>query len=267
MKKILILHVLLFICFSAFAQNEIVIEKATEELCARVMDEIIEEIFRLKVKYEELEGFTERNVSVNDYGFKAIEYEYIYKNRKNSFGVTIVGLNDEFFKKSKGGIFELRFPILGVKLQGYQNYTPRRSQFELQSVTEPFSELIRERQVTYLPFKLTVEAEKKVFKTKENIFFKVTLKNVTNKIMTVKDLNKDTLFFVYNNKEWGASEIDRKSYKKVKQITLREGESIEKRFMSNGYSFPREFNVFCSYVMSYKGVRPSTIMSIIVSDD
>ncbi|MBU0467719.1 MAG: hypothetical protein KJ736_01485 [Candidatus Omnitrophica bacterium] len=267
MKKIFIFFTILLLSFSTFAQNEVFIEKATGELCVRVMDDIFVEIVRLKIKHEELEGFTENNVSMNDYGFKAIQYEYNYKNRKNSFGVTIVGLNDEHFKKSQGNIFELKFPILGVKVQGYQNYIPKGKRFDIKAVTDVFGELLRERQTKYLPFQLTVEAEKKVFKTREDIVFKVTLKNTTNKIMVVKDLSQETLFFVYNNKEWGASEIDRATYNKVKKITLREGESIEKRFMSNGYSFPREFNVFCSYVMSYKGVRPSTIMSIIVSDD
>lgn len=267
MKKIVILIVALFLSFPALAQNEVFIQKDIGELCVRVMDSIYEEILRLKVKYDELEGFSEKNVSVNDYGFKAIEHEYKSKNRKNAFGVTIVGLTDTYFKKSKGNVFEVKFPILGVKIQGYQKHLARGKQFDIQAVTDIFGQLIRARQAKELPFELTVKPEKKVFKTREDIVFTVTLKNVTNKIMVVKDLNQETLFFIYNNKEWGTSEIDPESYSKVQKITLREGESLEKRFKSRGYSFPKSFNVFCSYVMSYKGVRPSTIMSIIVSDD
>ena len=267
MKKVLILIVVLFLSLPAFAQNEVFIKKDTGALCVRVMDEIIAEVISLKIKYDELEDFSEENVTINEYGFKAIEYKYKYRNRNNAFGVTIVGLNDKYYKKSQGILFERKFPLLGVKVQGYQKHFPGRKKFDIQAVADVFSQLIRERQAALLPFKLTVEAEKNIFSTGEDIVFKVTLKNVTRKIMVVKDLNKNTLFFLYNNKEWGASEIDQTSYNKVKKFTLREGESLEKRFRSKGHLFPRSFNVSCLYVMSYKGVRPFSIMSIIVADD
>ena len=124
-------------------------------------------------------------------------------------------------------------------------------------------DLLLKEQRKYLPLKLSLKTVKERYAVNENIEFVVILENVSSNNLRIKDLDKDTLYFLYADMKWGAVESESKKGKK--EFLLKPGEKIQKTFIGRGFSFPREFEIYCSYALTYKGVKPSNVLKVHVT--
>ncbi|MBF0386045.1 MAG: hypothetical protein HQL27_09280 [Candidatus Omnitrophica bacterium] len=106
---------------------------------------------------------------------------------------------------------------------------------------------------------------KESFKVGENIEFAVILTNKSNHNLYFKELNNDTVYFIFDGAPWGAQKYDKEAVQKAKQIIVKSGESIRKSFVAGSYIEPKEFEIYGSYALTYKGVRPSARSKVVIT--
>jgi len=256
------LSIIVAVClFSPFVSaDELVINPKIIETCNEVMANIFLDILEKKDRYKELSHFGEHTVYENEYGIISIHYQTIIgeeriNQQRYEFWLSIIGLDDINIFQSEEGSFEHRYPLLKIKLAGYQSKTQYRDKFKLKVPAERRSLTLLELQQESLPFQLSLEPAKEKFLTNEKIDFKVILKNVSKNSIKLKELNSQTLKFLYDGEPWDLDEQDKKAPEKV---VIKPNEKIEKSYTIEGPSVPREFELFTTYSMTYKGVKPST---------
>ena len=132
------------------------------------------------------------------------------------------------------------------------------------ALIKKYSEPLMDEEQKLMPYRLTVVADKESFFIKEDVYFTVTLTNLTKKNIKVKDLNAQTLYFLYNNRPWGAElvEDEKDKEKKDELILLKPDEFVRRKFKSAGFTVPKEFEIFSSYAMTYQGVNPTSKLKI-----
>ena len=242
------------------------LDEETKALCHQVMINIYHDILQAKARYKELKDFDEKALTSNAHGIPAIDYRYVEsegtaRGRLFEFGLTITGKDDLNTFPSDGETINLGFPLLDLKFIGYQKKTLKKGQFDIQTSLAKHGQMLWDYQRKYIPYQLTLKPVKKEFKTNEPIEFIVTLTNSSDNAILVKDLNDKTLFFLYDNKAWGADEVA-PAAKELKDMVLKPQESLRKRFRAKAVPGPRELEIYCSYILTFQGVKPSAALKI-----
>ncbi len=261
MKKIFLSIMMILLVSTAFAQSPR-LDEETKKICNEVMTAIFTDILAAKNRYDGLSGFDNPALTQNQYGIYAINYKNQDPNsRSYEVGLTILGIDDPSPYAKKEGNFALGFPFLKLKFVGYQMRTMRSRQLDVEGLIQRYGQRLSDYQQKYMPLKLVIERTKDTYKTGEPIEFTVSLKNTSMGNLVVKDLTDSTLFFLYNNRAWGATEVN-PGTSSAKQIILKHGESISKRYRGNGFSSPKEFEIYVSYGMTFQGVKPTNTMKV-----
>jgi hypothetical protein len=265
MKTKIVLTLILFLAFIPKAMS-LDITAETKELCNKAMMDIFDEILVAKIKYPELKDFDQSALTTNDYGIYVIKYKFqdsslSAEKQDYEFVVTIVGLNDPNIFSPRRSSFDLGFPLLNLRFTGYKLLAYKSRQYDVEQAVQRAGQVLWDSQQKYMPYQLKLEPVKSEYKVGEEIGFTVSLQNKTQHNIIVKDLSDNTLFFLYNNKMWGASEVN-PSETSDKQIILKPGESIKKAFRGPPVKSPKEFEIYASYGLTYEGVKPSDSLKI-----
>lgn len=265
MRNIISFLIFMFLSLGVSADQPS-LDEETKALCNQVMMNIYQDILEAKDTYKELGNFDQGAVTSNVNGIYSIHYQYTelegaMKGVSYEFGLTIVGLDEPNTFPSDSPVINLGFPLLNLKFIGYQKKTFKKGQFDIQIPLAKYGQILWNHQQKYMPYQLSLESVKEEFKINEPIEFTVTLKNLTNKNILVKDLGGKTLFFLYDNKVGGAAEIGQAA-KDVKDIVLKSQEFIVKRFRIKGIPHPKELEIYCSYILTFQEVKPSASLKI-----
>lgn len=266
MRAFFIAFCLLFLAFPAAGQSEVSFpDEAVINVCNEAMQKIARMIEARSGEILGLDGFSASRMTKNQWGMYVILFRAADDIQQFSFGLTIVPIGESFFAKNTGktppGVpVDFKFPILGVRMEGFQFRMPK--DMDVIQLARKYGRGIWDYQQGMLPFEFTMEATKTRFKQREDIEFIVRLRNNTYKMMYVKDLTQDTLLFIYNDQPWGAEEVDKKTYKSVKTIKLMPGEAMQKVFRGSGFRSPREVDIYGSYIMTYKDVQPEAVLRL-----
>jgi hypothetical protein len=241
-----------------------------KDLSNEIMSEIYNDILKNQSDFPELKDFSIEALKKNRHGIYAIDFQYravdVRKKEINlGFGITIVREHDRDFKEYGENAFNYGFPLLGLKFAGYQKKGLRSDWFDINDVLQRYGLKLWGEQQKYLPFKLELETSKDEFKTGESIDFMVTVTNVSRRNLVVKDLNRNTLYFLYNGRKWGATTAAG-GFQQQQNKVLKPKESIKQRFVGNGFFKAQVVDVYCSYVMTHEGVSPEGKLRINVVD-
>lgn len=240
------------------------------EIANQVMLAVYDDIVSAKERYDDLQDFDQKALSRNQYGVYSIRYKREAAagplgGKPFEFGVTVVGREDTDFNEFGRKAFNLHFPLLGLKFAGYEKVYWRPNQFSLQDVVQKNGDPLLKEQKKYLPLKLSLKTVAESYRVNEDIEFVVTLENVSSKNLWVRALNKDTLYFLYADTPWGTREAD--APKREKKFILEPGEKVHKKFVGSGFPEPREFEVYCSYALTFQGVKPFSVLKVKVVAD
>lgn len=245
---------------SAFCAEQPAITDQIKTISNEVLKKIFIDVYVNKRNYEDLENFSDKDIFLTKYDIILIKYAFLdpASGRENfAFAVTILPLQEPNVFQGYPGAFEFGFPVLGIKFAGYQTQAPGRPHYDIDQAIRNFGKVLWLEQQRYLPLQLSLVALKPQYKKGESITFRVVLKNTSGKNLAVKDLNAETLFFVYNNKVWGASQSTSQTQQKVKTVILKPGQTIQREFAGNSFFKPQEIEIFCTYNLTYEGVNPS----------
>jgi hypothetical protein len=250
---------------SAAAQGPF--DQRVKEIANEVMFAVYNDILSSRERYGDLKNFDQSALSRNQYGIYSIYYQHRavvgpYKDKPFEFGVTIVGLEDTSFNEFGRGTFNFSFPLLGLKFAGYERVYWRPNQFSIQDVIQKNGDPLLEEQKKRLPLKLSLKTVEDYYRVNEDIEFIVTLENISSKNLWVRELNGDTLYFRYGNAQWGAKETSAQKKKREKRFILEPGEKVYKKFVGSGFPAPREFEVYCSYTLTFQGVKPFSVLKV-----
>lgn len=241
--------------FPAGAQEDRVIPPEAVEISNQVILHIYQDIFDAKAQYPDLADFGEDCLFKNRHGILLIMYEP--KNSKARvpyrLGITVEGLGDDEFAQENGR-FHYMFPKAGLKITGFQQKHPLRTQFDVMPLVTQHGMLLEEYQQEFMPLKIFVRPAKERFKIREDIEFDVALKNVSKRHMIVRSLGHDTLYFMINNQVWGTSPLS--GQRGGSNEVLRSGEETVLRFKGESFQRPQEVEITCFYRMSLEGVNP-----------
>ncbi|MBF0478487.1 MAG: hypothetical protein HQL26_03305 [Candidatus Omnitrophica bacterium] len=258
------LFFLLLFCTTARAQ-EFKFTGDTVSSCNMAMNQIFIHIVKMKKVYKELNDFDQISTVKNQYGIKTFVYKYADTQSrrpiKYELGLEIIKTADQSAFFNREGYFEKEFPLLGIKLAGFTDPGGRQRFFDLEKYVEDFGQGLWDLEQEYLPYKLILRPEKEVYALNEDITFKVTLKNTGRQMLKFKDLNEQTVFFLYGGRPWGIKRADENA-KDIKDFYLKSGETRTTIFKGEGFGVPKEVEIECVYALPYQGVRPSGILKI-----
>ena len=250
----------------AFAQAPAV-DAETKKIANQVVADIYHDIFAHKSKYPELAQFDESTMFENKQGLYAIVYKYKPAEDKKAevyeFGLTVIDIDTPIFQEQGQYAFDLHLPVLGLKFAGYFKRTVRGKYFDIMGMINKHGVLLADHQQKYMPLQLNLRTEKSVFAVQEAIQFQVELKNTSKKNMWVKEINDSTLYCLFNNRSWGTQA---QGASRTKDLILKSGESIHRQFVGEKLKEPSEIEIYCSYSLSVKGVKPSGILKVKVTE-
>ncbi|MCA9400647.1 MAG: hypothetical protein KC713_03400 [Candidatus Omnitrophica bacterium] len=262
MKKIILIILFLTIVLpsnTGLAKKRL--DKDLIKLSNTVMMDIFDQMLKQKEGYPELSGFDKGSLKKNSFGVYALEYWYtdqqgFFKDNPYRFGLTI--LPDDEAPEFSGNIvnpFNYSFPLLNLKFSGYQSELLLTKQFDINDIMQYYGRKIWDKQQEQMPYQIALKPVKDTYYVGEEIIFDVVLKNNTERNLWFKELSNKTLFFVYNNQIWGTRPED--SPHKVKRFVLKGNTSYTKRFMGESFSVPKRFEIFCTYDITYQGIKPT----------
>ena len=275
-QKIILTIALLFTCSfypsMSFAEEE-GIDKATKEICNQTMLNIYYDILAVKDKYKELLNFGETAFFENKYGIYTIVYQYEgttddkpelkRKATPYAFAITIDRLNDITFKQ-KEGAFNFGFPVLGIKISGYQQKHVIRKQFNVLPLIDKYGAALSDHQQKYMPLRLYLKPLRESYHVRDDIEFEVVLKNVSKRNMIVKSLGYNSLYFLFNNEVWGTSPAGGTSG--GQDSVLQPGESLSTVFKGASFQRPQEFEIYGVYKKTIEGINPYGILKVKVTE-
>ncbi|MCK5013041.1 MAG: hypothetical protein KAS66_04430 [Candidatus Omnitrophica bacterium] len=239
-------------------------DESLRNICNHVMIAVYNDILSIKEDHDNLVNFGEHVLSQNQHRIYSIEYkreisEGARKGEFLKFGVTIVKPEDTNFKEFGQRAFNFSFPLLDLKFTGYQQTNRKWMKFDIQDVVRRNGDLLLEEQKKHLPLKLSLKTDKEYYNVRENIEVTVTLENVSRSNLWVKNLDNETLYFLYGDAKWGTVAVGEKRKRK---LILKPGKKIHKKFVGSGSSIPREIEIYGSYNMTFKGVKPSSVLKV-----
>ncbi len=231
----------------------------------QVILDIFQDILKVKKDYPELENFGEKAFFKNKNGINGILYEYTYPKTGEvfSFGITINAMDDIDFE-GKEGKFNYGFSKLGVKISGFSQKHPLRTQFDLMPLVSKYGMALAEEQQNFMPLRVFIRPVKGSFQVRENVEFDVVLKNVSKRHMVVKSLGQETLYFLINKQGWGTSPLSGKQG--GSDEVLKSGEETVLRLKGESFQKPQEIELTCFYRMSIDGVNPVGKIRIMITE-
>jgi len=249
---------LFFSAVKAVLAQEIPITAETLRLSNEVMADIYRDIYDLKGQYSQLADFGQDSFYENAYGITAVVYEHADSTSDTwrppyYFGVTITALADDLFQ-DQTRYFDHRYPLLGVKLIGYEPKYLKRSQFSVRDLVKGYARQLADEQQDFLPLRLTIEPAQDAFSIGEEIVFDAVLTNVSKQHIFVKPLGPKTLYFLLNDARWGTRPT--KAAPDGKQVILRSGEELRLRFLGQPDFRSREVVIYGVYNLGIEGVKP-----------
>jgi hypothetical protein len=261
MKYLVILFFLM--ASPAWSQS---IDRRAVEVSNQVVMNIYNDISSQKDRYPELANLSQENLSKNEYGIYRLNYVYPmtdqFGNTKNyGFDVTVSAFNGSDDLTSKGeGFFNYDFPLLKVRMLGNQTFVYKSKQFNIRDIIEQNKDVLANEQQKRLPFRLAVSTAKDSFSKDEDIEFIVTLQNTTDHVLMVKELSPKTVHFLINGQAWQITAV--KEGKRISHSVLKSGESMTRRFNGQGLNRRKEFDVVCTYSMTYEGINPTASLKV-----
>ncbi len=257
-KAGLVLTLGMLLVSSAACAQKAVLDTETKALANQVMLNIYKQILEDKDKYGELRAFGEKNLFENKEGIYAISYKLPDDEKLPfEFGVTVAPTGSTVFSEHGAYAFNLEFPFLGLKFAGYVKKHIKRGYNVLDVINEkgiPLSDY----QQNFMPLRLELRADKTEFKAKEPVRFVVELKNASKRHMWVKNLTEETLYCLFNNLYWGAKSHEKGSA----SVILKAGDSLKRVFEGEGPALAEDVEIYCSYSMSLRGVKPSGVLKV-----
>ena len=159
----------------------------------------------------------------------------------------------------------MNFPVLGLKIYGYQNRsTIRGARFDPTPLVEKEGQSVYDHQQKYMTVKLILKPQKTVYKINERINFLVTLQNTGSQDYKIKPLGEQTLFFTIDNKIWGTQPEMAKPEDVQKEIVLRAKSATNRDFKGESFKEPRAVEIRGTYNRAFKGVLPMGIAKITI---
>lgn len=255
----------------ASSASNVQLTDVLKEVCNSVMIAIYNDILSMKQDYVNLEDFGEHVLTRNQRGIYRIEYQHtildgMRKGEFLAFGATIVKSEDTNFNEHGQQAFNFDFPLMGIKFSGYQKTSRKFMKFSIQEIVQKNGDPLLLEQQKHLPLRLTLKPNQDSYKIGENMKISVILENVSRKNLWIKDLNGETLYFLYNDVKWGAVEVSASEKKRRRKFILEPGQKIRKKFIGSGSSVVRTIEVYCSYAMAFKGVRPASVLTVEVTE-
>lgn len=247
------LLVMMLFCRPVSAQDENVRIRYNEAI-----DNIVKEINKVKAGYPELESFSKNAVNLGKDGFQSVFYlrdlsgsprggldPYAY-----SFSIRIAALNSEETKVDSSS-WEVKFPLLGVKVVLESQRKGEWVSFDLRRIVENNLDSLRILEQEFLPFRLELSTDKPEYSVLEGITLMLTLKNMGPKPYKVADLDEKALYCSIGDREWGSPDAH------VDLIRVLNGHgTIQRMLRIIGPETPQELSIACTYALGYKGVQP-----------
>ncbi|MBN1869471.1 MAG: hypothetical protein JW847_02700 [Candidatus Omnitrophica bacterium] len=243
------------------------VSDSLKDVCNRVMMTIYDHIYSVKKDFDNLVDFGPQALSTNQYGIYAIEYEHeisegMRKGEFLKFGVTMVRPKDVIFNEYGRRAFNFTFPLLNVKFAGYQQSNRKWLRFNIQEIVQANGDPLLGEQQKYLPLKLSLGTDKEIYKVGENIEVMVALENISLKNLWVRNLDEQNLYFLYGDAQWGAVAALDKKERKRERLMLEPGKKVSRRFVGSSSTIPREFEIYCSYAVTFQGVKPYGVIKV-----
>ncbi|MGE0268358.1 MAG: hypothetical protein AB7S78_07870 [Candidatus Omnitrophota bacterium] len=241
------------------------LDPATIEICNNVVKSIYNEIEKLKPRYHDLELFNIIALKKNQWGFDFIKYRYLdvvgsKQVDKLEFGVEFVPIDADQEYSFEGAHFEYAFPLLKVKLIAYQNNSNKHRQIEILPFVKEFARPLLDYQSKQLPIKLSLYADKSVFKVDEPVTFIAEFENLTGNNIKIKDLSSDSIAFAYDKVTWG-SDLNLAHPTQGNEV-LRPNRALKRKFKLNGFTEPQDLTIHATYLMNFKGVEPTATLNL-----
>ncbi|HRZ39661.1 MAG TPA: hypothetical protein P5246_01505 [Candidatus Omnitrophota bacterium] len=258
-----------FMCTgSVFSADDQAIDPQVIELSNRIMQDIFSEVKTSQPKFKELAQFSDQNLFKNAQGIYAIKYEYkpvaqsgdaSQQDLPYELAVTIDGMEQWTFEPRKG-MFNYGFPLLKLKISGYQKKHPIRTQFDIDPLVKKYGQILADEQQKLMPLKIIIEPTKSSFTTDEDVIVEVVLRNVSKRHMYVRPLNKDTLYFLIDDQYWGTKPTEA-APDEVQKI-LYSGEEERMSYRIGVFQQPQTIHMMCFYRMAIHGVNPFGVQEI-----
>jgi len=256
-KSFLVFEIVCVMIFGsgAYAEPPINIPPEAVEVSNQVILSIYQDIIDVKGEHSELAAFDENALFKNKNGIYAIIYEYQEANAEDPyrFGITINNMEADDFWNEKGR-FSYGFPKIKLKITGFFQKHPIRSQYDIVPNISRAGMILAEYQQEFMPLRVSIRPVQETFRVKEDIEFDVILRNVSKRHMVVKALSQDSLYILMGNRIWGTSPL--KGKPQGKNVVLKSGEEIELRLKDKGFSEPQDLEMTCFYGMSMGEVNP-----------
>ena len=248
--------------------QEAPINAETINLCNRILADIFQDIYDLSAQYPQLGDYGQDSFYENIYGISAIVYEHAASTSAAwsppyYFGVSITALQDDLFQ-DQTRYFEQVFPLLGVKLVGYEPKYLKRSQFSISDHVKPYVSLLSDYQQEYLPLRLSIEPLQPAYRLGEEIVFDAVLKNISKQHIFVKPLGPKTLYFLLNNSRWGTRPSEYTF--EGEQVVLQSGEELRQRFIGQANYRSKEVTIYGVYNLGFKGVKPHAWATVAITE-
>ncbi len=251
-----------FIPMTDSLSQEMAIEPEILEISNKIMQDLFAEIKAAQPEFKELANFSDENFFKNAQGIYTIQYQYTPKTEgaeqmqqelPYAMGITIDGLDQWTFPPRKK-MFNYGFPLLNVKISGYQEKHPIRTQFDINPLVKKYGQILADEQQKLMPLTITVEPTQPSFSTREQVEVDIILRNVSKRHMYVRPLNKDTLYFLIDDQFWGTKPTE--GAPKEVQSILYSGEEIHMRYRIGVFQQPQTIHIMCFYRMGISGVNP-----------
>ncbi len=228
------------------------------EVYNAVIMDIYAAVMASKPEFKELRDFGEENLSVNPQGIYAIEYAYQPDGTDRTelpyqFAVTIDPVEAWTFP-AQSDMFNYAFPILQMKISGYQRRHPLRKQFDVIPFIRRYGERISKIQQEHMPLMISVRPVADTVEVGANVEVDVVLTNVSKRHMYVAPLSDKTLYFLIDDQYWGTPPGKNVSVPATK--ILYAGESLTMRYQLGVFHKPQVLEVTCHYRMGIRGVTP-----------
>jgi hypothetical protein len=211
-----------------------------------------------------LAQLSQENFFKGEDGLLRIDYSTNYIDERSrqeqsyAFALVFVKMDEKNPYQDQAHAFSFEYPLLQLKLVGFQSQLPSKFSFNLGNSINRHLRKMEEFQQRFLPLSLTIEIEKEEYKPAEAITFNVHLRNLSGRPFQVHDLNEQTLYLEYAGKNWGSSDL---TDNPGKPVVLKKDDKLTKSFTINAPIKPGLVDVYCSYNMTYSGVKPSTTVS------
>ncbi len=238
---------------TADAQEATVLSRYNEAI-----DNIVKEILQVKAGYPELESFSGSSVKVGQDGHKSISYvrdssgnpaggqdHYAYR-----FSITLKPL-DNSEAEAGSSVWEVKFPLLGVKVVIDSQRKGEWTSFDLRKIVENNLDALKLLEQDSLPFRLEVSTDRQLYSVSEEIMLTISLKNTGLKPYKIADLDENALYCSIGDNEWGNA---------VPQVELNRVLSgrgtVQRMLRITAPDTPQELSIACTYALGYKGVQP-----------